>query len=106
MMSELEPFRFIQVEVAFFYRWWGEQSVATRRVVRDLVASGRLELTGGGWSMNDEPAAHYSSIVDNMSLGFSELRKLFGMTAIFYEMNGGSGSVNRGLWCPKDGLAD
>ena len=76
------------MEVAFFYRWWAEQSEATRQAAKDLVATGRLELTGGGWSMNDEAAAHYSSIVDNMSLGFSELKKLFGKDGICQKVTG------------------
>ena len=29
----------------------------------------RLEFIGGGWSMNDEAAAHYTAIIDNMSFG-------------------------------------
>ena len=74
--------RYIQVEVAFFYRWWADQNEATRQIARDLVSSGRLELSGGGWSMNDDAATHYSSIVDNMALGFDELKKLFGMLSL------------------------
>ena len=36
-----------------------------------LIENGiaRLEFIGGGWSMNDEAAAHYSAIIDNMSFG-------------------------------------
>ena len=33
------------------------------------ICSGQLEFIGGGWSMNDEGAAHYAAIVDQMSLG-------------------------------------
>ena len=29
----------------------------------------RLEFIGGGWSMNDEAAAHYTAIIDNMGFG-------------------------------------
>ena len=46
--------------------------------VRKLVEQGRLEFTGGGWSMNDEAAAHYSAIIDNMGTGFKELKEHFG----------------------------
>ncbi len=46
--------------------------------VRQLVSEGRLEFIGGGWSMNDEAAAHYSAIVDNMASGFQELKEHFG----------------------------
>ena len=61
--------RFIYVESAFFWRWWGEQSEGMKTTVRDLVDSGRLEFIGGGWSMNDEAAAHYTAIIDNMAFG-------------------------------------
>ena len=61
--------RFIYVESAFFWRWWGEQDAAMRATVRGLVEEGRLEFIGGGWSMNDEGAAHYNAIIDNMALG-------------------------------------
>ena len=37
--------------------------------VRKLVDDGRLEFIGGGWSMNDEAAAHYTAIIDNMAFG-------------------------------------
>ena len=40
-----------------------------RSTVRGLVSEGRLEFIGGGWSMNDEAAAHYNAIIDNMALG-------------------------------------
>ena len=57
--------RFIQVETAFFWRWWREQDEETRQTVTELVDRGQLEFTGGGWSMNDEGASHYAAIIDN-----------------------------------------
>lgn len=62
-------FRFIYVEMAFFWQWWEEQNQETRDVVRDLVAQGRLEFVNGGWCMNDEATTHYVDIIDQMSLG-------------------------------------
>jgi lysosomal alpha-mannosidase len=62
--------RFIQVETAFFKMWWDEQTNETRANYRQMVEEGRLEFIGGGWSMNDEAAAHYTAIVDNMSWGW------------------------------------
>ena len=67
-----------QVETAFFWRWWLEQEQETQEMVRDLVTAGQLEFTGGGWSMNDEGAAHYSAIIDNMGLGLRRLNDTFG----------------------------
>ena len=61
--------KFIQVETAFFYKWWQRQDEATKDIVRELVESGRFEFIGGAWSMNDEAAAHYHSIIDQFTLG-------------------------------------
>ena len=62
-------YRFIFVEMAFFTRWWAEQTESMKDVVRSLVNNGRLEFINGGWCMNDEAAAHYVDIIDQMSLG-------------------------------------
>ena len=39
-----------------------------------LIENGQLEFINGGWSMNDEAATHYNSIIDQMTLGFKELQ--------------------------------
>lgn len=57
------------METAFFWKWWVDQSDETQSVVKDLVASGRLEFIGGAWSMNDEAASNYMSIVDQFTWG-------------------------------------
>ena len=66
------------MEAAFFWLWWQERNESTRAVARRLVEEGRLEITGGGWSMNDEAAAHYTGIIDNMALGFKTFGQIFG----------------------------
>ena len=50
--------------------------------VRKLVDDGRLEFIGGGWSMNDEAAAHYTAIIDNMAFGLRFF--LFHITIIYF----------------------
>nr|XP_048290616.1 lysosomal alpha-mannosidase isoform X1 [Myodes glareolus] len=70
--------RFIYVEMAFFSRWWKEQTNATKDTVRELVRQGRLEFVNGGWVMNDEAATHYGAIVDQMTLGLRFLQDTFG----------------------------
>ncbi|XP_025771568.1 lysosomal alpha-mannosidase [Puma concolor] len=70
--------RFIYVEIAFFSRWWHQQTNATQEVVRDLVRQGRLEFANGGWVMNDEAATHYGAIIDQMTLGLRFLEDTFG----------------------------
>ena len=61
--------RYIQVETAFFWRWWKEASDPMKATVQQLVNEGRLEFIGGGWAMHDEAAVHYSSLIDNMAYG-------------------------------------
>ncbi|UJR33645.1 hypothetical protein I4U23_021078 [Adineta vaga] len=70
--------RFIYVEIAFFWRWWMQQSDEMQNTVRKLVNEGRLEFISGGWSMNDEGVTHYNSIIDQHSLGAEFLRDQFG----------------------------
>ena len=74
--------RFIQVETAFFWRWWQQQDEESQELVRQLVSAGQLEFTGGGWAMNDEGAAHYSAMIDNMSLGLRRLNNTFGVCGV------------------------
>lgn len=42
--------RFTYVEIAFFTRWWAEQTPAKQAAVRELVSEGRLEFVSGGLS--------------------------------------------------------
>ena len=70
--------RFIYVEIAFFERWWRQQTESTQAIVRSLVNEGALEFINGGWCMNDEAATHYNAIVDQMTEGFLVLKRAFG----------------------------
>uniref|UniRef100_A0A8D1UBD3 Alpha-mannosidase n=1 Tax=Sus scrofa TaxID=9823 RepID=A0A8D1UBD3_PIG len=75
----MEPTRrFVYVEIAFFSRWWHQQTNATQEMVRNLVRQGRLEFANGGWVMNDEAATHYGAIIDQMTLGLRFLEDTFG----------------------------
>lgn len=61
--------RFIYVESAFFFKWWKEQKEDLKEKVKMLVNEGRLEFIGGAWSMNDEAATYYQSVIDQFALG-------------------------------------
>ena len=61
--------KFTQVESYFFNRWWKEQNKTTKLTVKKLVERGQLVFTNGGWTVNDEGCAHYSNIIDQMTLG-------------------------------------
>ena len=66
-----EERRFIYVESAFFWRWWGQQTNTMKNIVKNLVNEGRLEFIGGGWSMNDEAAAHYEPFPRRLWVDFA-----------------------------------
>lgn len=61
--------KFVYVESAFFSKWWKRQSTRLQNEVRRLVNEGRLEFIGGAWSMNDEAAVHYNSVIDQFAWG-------------------------------------
>lgn len=57
------------METAFFKRWWNNQDDEMQDRVRELVNNGQLEIIGGAWSMNDEAAVHYQSVIDQFTSG-------------------------------------
>ncbi|CAK9820569.1 Lysosomal alpha-mannosidase [Anthophora plagiata] len=73
--------RFIYVETSFLWKWWLRQSEKVKQDVRNLINEGRLEIIGGGWSMNDEAVTHYHSLVDQYTWGFRRLNDTFGSCA-------------------------
>ncbi|XP_033225887.1 lysosomal alpha-mannosidase-like [Belonocnema kinseyi] len=80
-LQESPDRRFIYVESAFFFKWWDQQNEKIKTIVRSLINEGRLEIIGGGWSMNDEAVTHYQSIIDQFSWGFRRLNDTFGQCA-------------------------
>ncbi|CAN1243886.1 Probable alpha-mannosidase At5g13980 [Linum perenne] len=72
--------KFIYVEIAFFERWWNEQSETMKHIVKQLVASGQLEFINGGMCMHDEAVTHYIDMVDQTTLGHRFLKREFGVT--------------------------
>lgn len=62
--------RFIQVETAFFYKWWIHQNEEMQNKFKTLVENGQIEIINGGWSMNDEGCVNYLSVIDQFTWGF------------------------------------
>ena len=69
------------MEIAFFEKWWNEQSDAMRAEVKKLVQEKRLEFINAGWCMNDEAATHYNAIIDQMTYGLNLVEQTFGSDA-------------------------
>ena len=64
--------------MAFFARWWHQQTDEMKQTVRQLVNEGRLEFINGGWCMNDEATAYYTDTIDQLSLGLKFIQNEFG----------------------------
>jgi len=73
--------KFSYVESAFLHRWWMEQDEQMRTTFKRLINTGQLELVNGGWCMNDEAAAYYTDIIDQMTYGLRFLNDTFGTAA-------------------------
>eukprot|EP00126_Sphaerothecum_destruens_P011288 Sdes_comp20887_c0_seq2m17982 len=69
--------KFMYVEIAFFRRWWQQQSESMKKKVRKLVQEGRFEFVSGGISMNDEACVYYRDAITNMEAGFEFLLQEF-----------------------------
>ncbi len=69
--------KFTYVEMAFFTRWWNEQTEEKQQKVRKLVQEGQLNFANGGWCMHDEAAAHYVGMVDQTTRGHRFLKETF-----------------------------
>lgn len=71
--------RFTWIEVAYFWRWWGQQTNETQAAVRKLVATGQLMFGNNAWDMNDEASTLYQTIIDQHTLGQRFLTEQFGV---------------------------
>ncbi|KAL8160140.1 hypothetical protein V2J09_001677 [Rumex salicifolius] len=71
--------KFIYVEMAFFQRWWRDQSETIKDVTKKLVNSGQLEFINGGICMHDEAASHYIDMIDQTTQGHQFLKEEFGV---------------------------
>ncbi|KAI6671517.1 hypothetical protein NL676_006402 [Syzygium grande] len=69
--------KFVFAEMAFFQRWWLEQSPETQEQVRKLVNAGQFEFINGGWCMHDEATTHYIDMIDQTTLGHGLIKSQF-----------------------------
>ncbi|XP_056176415.1 alpha-mannosidase-like isoform X2 [Syzygium oleosum] len=69
--------KFMFAEMAFFQRWWLEQSPETQEQVKKLVNAGQFEFINGGWCMHDEATTHYIDMIDQTTLGHGLIKSQF-----------------------------
>ncbi|KOM28079.1 hypothetical protein LR48_Vigan499s002300 [Vigna angularis] len=69
--------KFVFAEMAFFHRWWVEQTPETQAQVTKLVDAGQLEFVNGGWCMHDEATTHYVDMIDQTTLGHRFIKNQF-----------------------------
>ncbi|KAG8660242.1 alpha-mannosidase-like isoform X2 [Manihot esculenta] len=72
--------KFVFAEMAFFQRWWLEQSEEMQEQMRKLVDAGQLEFVNGGWCMHDEATTHYVDMIDQTTLGHLAIKQQFNKT--------------------------
>lgn len=78
MVAKLQQYKnltFIWSEAAFLNLWWEEAHPSKQRAMKNLVQSGRLEITTGGWVMTDEANAHVYAMVDQLIEGMYVIEK-------------------------------
>lgn len=92
--------KFISVEMAFFERWWNEQTEQRKNDTRFLVQNGQFEFVLGGWCMNDEANTNYVAEINQMTLGHQFILDNFGVRPkIAWHVDPfGSSSVTPTLW--------
>uniref|UniRef100_A0A7S4KWV4 alpha-mannosidase n=1 Tax=Paramoeba aestuarina TaxID=180227 RepID=A0A7S4KWV4_9EUKA len=64
--------------MAFFVRWYREQTNEVKAEVQQLVHDGRLDFMNGGWCMHDEANVHYMGMIDQTTLGHQHIAGMFG----------------------------
>ncbi|KAL1513431.1 hypothetical protein ABEB36_002843 [Hypothenemus hampei] len=72
MVAKLQEYKnltFIWSEISFLNSWWEEAHPNKQRALKELVNSGRLEITTGGWVMTDEANVHLFAMVDQLIEG-------------------------------------
>ena len=86
---------FVEVEIAFFSKWYNGLSEERRSIVKSLVKYGRWEFANAGWVMHDEATTFYQHFLDNMRLGLQFIQQEFNKsveTAWFIDPFGHSAS--------------
>ena len=94
-------FRFVWSETIWLDKWWALQNASTRAAFASVVASGQLEVAGGGYVQADEATTTFEDIIDQTQTGHEVLRS-FGLPPPSHgwqlDMFAGYSAVTPSLW--------
>jgi alpha-mannosidase len=76
-LAEHEEYKFVQVEMAFLYRWWHQATPQQQQTLKKLVQDGQFQFLNAGWCMSDEATVYYEDFIDQMTLGLKWLKDTF-----------------------------
>ncbi|XP_043211428.1 alpha-mannosidase 2x-like [Amphibalanus amphitrite] len=69
MMPQMPQMRFTWSDISLLQLWWEGASKARRGTLRQLAASGRLEIANGGWVMADGAVTRLYPLLDQLTEG-------------------------------------
>uniref|UniRef100_A0A6B2E8D7 Alpha-mannosidase n=1 Tax=Phlebotomus kandelakii TaxID=1109342 RepID=A0A6B2E8D7_9DIPT len=79
-LQEYEDMTFIWSEICILQLWWDQAHPQKQRALKQLVQSGRLEITTGGWVMTDEANVHIYAMVDQLIEGHQWVKNHLNVT--------------------------
>lgn len=73
--------KFMEVEIAFFSRWFNEQNNVMKNNVIKLINNNQLQFNLNGWCMNDEANPTFNAEINQMTNGAQYMNYNFGEKA-------------------------
>jgi len=78
-LTQHQNMTFIWSEASYLWMWWEIADSESRARLRNLLETGRLEITTGGWVMTDEANVDFYSMVDQLVEGHEFMRTQLGV---------------------------
>ncbi|XP_037033784.1 alpha-mannosidase 2 [Bradysia coprophila] len=81
-MQEYTDMTFIWSEISFLQLWWDQAHPTKQRALKQLIQSGRFEITTGGWVMTDEANVHLYAMLDQLIEGHQWIKANLNYTPV------------------------